>query len=193
MALLIYSRWIIFQKLCRAGWRRREKSEKGSDVGITPLASLLLLSVSLLIFNTDSFALERADVEKESPAPPRSRVTPQFSPNKLLRFGILDLHGLTKKKARGEVINYIKLAFKNSRKKCRIMTGKGTHVNSSGTRGVLRAKFPEWASEPELIPLIKSYQFDEINGTYVIELHNNKTRKRTKVYPTKTQGGSTVK
>ncbi len=51
------------------------------------------------------------------------------------------------------------------------MTGRGNHTNSNGTKGVLRAKFPEWTQTQDLAYLIKSYRFNETYGTYIVMLN----------------------
>ena len=62
----------------------------------------------------------------------------------------LDLHGMGKIEAYGQVQSFIQQQVRKARRHVLIITGKGR----GGQEGVLRSNLPHWLNEPALRPLI---------------------------------------
>lgn len=73
----------------------------------------------------------------------------------------LDLHGLTRDKAKEKVIQFISEKYKNFDTDCFIITGQGKH--SENSIPILKNILPEWLSELEKKEMIESHNFDEKN------------------------------
>lgn len=135
---------------------------------------LAKIFVSLLYFHplfSSSYAVDKNDDRDvhNLTSPRKSQTIENRSPY-VKRNGVLDLHRLTQLEAYKEVVRYITDGYHQSKILCHVMTGRGTHTNPNGTKGVLRAKFPEWVQTLSLVNFIKSYRFDEPNGTYIVRL-----------------------
>ncbi|MBL0941291.1 MAG: Smr/MutS family protein [Alphaproteobacteria bacterium] len=82
----------------------------------------------------------------------------------------LDLHEMAYEEAFVQVVGFIEERYDNFDSECKIITGRGNHVNSNGSRGVLHKSFEKWAERPELKPLIKKYM-PYGDGGYIVMLH----------------------
>lgn len=104
---------------------------------------------------------------------------------------ILDLHGgLSEKDAFAKTVSFIEDKFNNFEERCRVITGRGNHINSNGTRGVLFKAFPNWVETPKLKQLIKEFVPAPDGGSYAVFLNKkvaqtnaHKERKRANTVP----------
>ena len=83
---------------------------------------------------------------------------------------ILDLHGLSLKEAKEEVIDFIKEQYNYCKTECTIITGRGNHTNANGSSGVLKQMLPVWVWSDELKHYIKSIRLGDGGGIYKIIL-----------------------
>ncbi len=76
----------------------------------------------------------------------------------------LNLHGFTKgeksngiwkRHALNIVRDFIKEKYDQFQSDCMVITGRGNHINSDGTRGVLLSAFLKWMQDPEIKPLVE--------------------------------------
>ena len=112
-----------------------------------------------------SHAADRDDNYIRSITPSKKSQITENRSSYIKKNNVLDLHYLSQLNAYKEVVRFVTQRYYQSKKTCHVMTGRGNHTNSNGTKGVLRAKFPEWTQTQDLAYLIKSYCFDEIYGT----------------------------
>src|SRR5581483_11843136 len=90
----------------------------------------------------------------------------RYSP---LGIAKVDLHYLTREKARRCVIKEIREAHSNGNIDCiRFITGRGNHINATGERGVLYDAFPSWVRDTKVKHLIRNYY--PHNGYYEVYL-----------------------
>ena len=82
----------------------------------------------------------------------------------------LDLHELALNEAKEKVANFIKEKYNNFEIECTIIPGRGNHVNSNGSSGVLNQMLPIWAGSPELKPYVKDINLCNGGGLYKINL-----------------------
>ncbi len=87
----------------------------------------------------------------------------------------LDLHGYRVPEAREAVKKLFKEAQENNTTKLTIVTGRGSHLNSNGTRAVLLHALPKWLKLPEIQSAIEKVERDM--GGYEIILKNAKEDK----------------
>lgn len=139
-----------------------------------------------------SYAADKDDNHfRNITSPKKSQIIVNRSPY-IKNNGVLDLHHLSQLDAYKEVVHFITQGYYQSKKMCYVMTGRGNHTNSNGTKGVLRAKFPEWTQTSDLIHLIKSYRFEEIYGTYIVML-NSKNNYKLRTVPSPNANSTTHK
>ena len=62
-------------------------------------------------------------------------------------YDLIDLHGLRVQQAKGVVQYYLAKAARCNKTRIRFVTGRGNHVNSNGTRGVLFKTFNKWVKQ----------------------------------------------
>lgn len=115
----------------------------------------------------------------------RTRGTIFDSPNGLLYLCLdnmnrkrLDLHGkrLPKgeydgrsvKVAEKETKKFIMQAYKTFQDDVKVCTGRGNHVNTNNTKGVLRGVFNDWMKDEEIAPLIKKSILCQGDGEYKV-------------------------
>ncbi len=67
------------------------------------------------------------------------------SPGTAVTEMVFDLHGYSLEDAKSHILQT--LAYANNVKKIRIITGRGNHINKSGSRGVLYQQFHFWLAE----------------------------------------------
>jgi DNA-nicking Smr family endonuclease len=68
--------------------------------------------------------------------------------------GKLDLHGLTKSEAHGELLRFLCNAHARGARLVLVITGKGR----GGERGVLRRQVPQWLALPEFRSLVLGFE-----------------------------------
>lgn len=107
---------------------------------------------------------------------PALKPPPDRSQDRRLRRGRvevearLDLHGLTRAKARRELLAFLRRAQVNGAAKVLVITGKGAagramdlrrfepwQPDGPGVPGVIRRSFTEWMAEPEFAHLVSGY------------------------------------
>jgi hypothetical protein len=88
-----------------------------------------------------------------------------FSNNKR---NILDLHEMSYEEGFKKVKSFLQERYTHYDKECDIITGRGNHENSNGTRGVMSSSFPKWMKSEEISPLIERYI--QKNGLYTVFL-----------------------
>lgn len=81
----------------------------------------------------------------------------------------LDLHELALNEAKEKVTSFIKEKYDNFETECTITTGRGNHVNSNGTSGVLKQMLPLWANS-ELKSYIQEITLCNGGGFYKVKL-----------------------
>lgn len=82
----------------------------------------------------------------------------------------LDLHKLDLSKAKEKVTTFIEEKYFNFESECTIITGRGNHINSNGSSGVLNKMVPIWLTEPELKPYIQNINLGNGGGLYKVKL-----------------------
>ncbi len=79
-----------------------------------------------------------------------------------------DLHGCSVDEAKSRVKKAIMESVKDGCRTCRIITGRGNHINAKGQRGVIFAACETWLESVELKPYIESYE--KRDGHYVVKI-----------------------
>jgi DNA-nicking Smr family endonuclease len=82
----------------------------------------------------------------------------------------LDLHELALNEAKEKVASFIKEKYDNFETEGTIITGRGNHINSNGTSGVLNQMLPTWVRSSELQPYIKDINLCNGGGLYKVKL-----------------------
>ncbi len=101
-----------------------------------------------------------------------------FSNNKR---DILDLHEMSYEEGFKKVKSFLQERYTHYAKECNIITGRGNHENSNGTRGIMSSSFPKWMKSEEISPLIERYI--QKNGLYTVFLKNPEECDLTKLHP----------
>lgn len=70
----------------------------------------------------------------------------------------VDLHGLSVQEAKQTVQDTVHLSDIKQADELTVITGRGKHINSRGTRGVLFNAFPKWIKMKSVAPLIKEVE-----------------------------------
>ncbi|MCE3237198.1 MAG: hypothetical protein K0R24_179 [Gammaproteobacteria bacterium] len=79
-----------------------------------------------------------------------------------------DLHGLSVEQAKLRVKKAVMESVKNGCRTCRIITGRGNHVNARGERGTIFNACESWLESDELKPFIENYE--KRVGHYVVKM-----------------------
>ncbi len=82
----------------------------------------------------------------------------------------IDLHGMTQKKARAQLLSFLRRAHENGMRQVLVITGKGAGARAIDQRkfepwtpeeralpGVLRRSFTQWMSDPAFATLVSGY------------------------------------
>ncbi|POG79099.1 hypothetical protein GLOIN_2v557442 [Rhizophagus irregularis DAOM 181602=DAOM 197198] len=70
---------------------------------------------------------------------------------------VVDLHYLTRERARLVVIQKIRDCHSRCIPCVKFITGRGNHINATGERGVLYEEFPSWMLDSEIERLVQDY------------------------------------
>ena len=87
-----------------------------------------------------------------------------------------DLHGYRRQEALEAVKGFFAKAKEEQYTSMTIITGRGNHANSNGTRGVLYNSMPRWLERPEIKAAIKEIRMDM--GAYEIILKSEQDAKK---------------
>ena len=84
----------------------------------------------------------------------------------------MDLHSMSVEQAKIYVFKHVRNASAQGMSCCRIITGRGNHVNAKGERGVIFDACEAWLESDELKPLIE--QYEKKIGHYIVKLKSPK-------------------
>ncbi len=99
-----------------------------------------------------------------------------FSNQRLDTHVSFDLHGFRRQEARKAVTSFFERAKEEGYASMTIITGRGNHANSNGSRGVLFNSLPKWLKHPEIKAAIQEVRQDM--GAYEIVLKNDQKDER---------------
>lgn len=86
-----------------------------------------------------------------------------------VRRNMLDLHGgRGVKVAKEETQDFIIKAYETFKEGCTVLTGRGNHINTNGTAGVLRGAFGEWIKDEGFASIITQSFPLEGDGGYKV-------------------------
>ncbi|MCP2680030.1 Smr/MutS family protein [Maricaulaceae bacterium NA33B04] len=109
------------------------------------------------------------------PAPVKRTPVDRGSEKKIRRGRVeiearIDLHGMTQKKARSQLLNFLRRAHENGCRQVLVITGKGAGARAIDQRrfepwnpedralpGVLRRSFTQWMDDPAFASLVSGY------------------------------------
>ena len=84
----------------------------------------------------------------------------------------MDLHSMSVEQAKIYVFKHVRNASAQGMSSCRIITGRGNHINAKGERGVIFDACQAWLESDELKPLIE--QYEKKIGHYIVKLKSPK-------------------
>ena len=106
------------------------------------------------------------------------RTAERLRRGKLPVDGSIDLHGLTQAGAHRALVDFISASYQRRRRVVLVVTGKGTF--GSGDRGILRARLPQWLSEPALREKVLAFHAarpqDGGDGAFYVLLRRSRDR-----------------